>query len=118
MKTPTFLMSALALWLTETLHGAPAEATLNDCPSGSMCLWSKPNYAGTIKKISTTGAYRSTGLSTVGSYYNNRSKRSWLHATPDGSGTYTCLDPGRRSANVSGWQSSAKAVYLATITDC
>lgn len=118
MKTPTFLMSALALSLTATVHVAPAQAAPSDCPSGSMCLWSKPNYAGTLKKISATGAYRSTGLSAVGSYYNNRSKRTWLHATSDGSGTYACLDPGRRSSTLSGWQSGAKAVYLATITEC
>lgn len=121
MKTSRFITSAATIIAVTGINlavSAPAEAAATTCASGYMCLWSKPNYRGTIKKISATNAYKSIGLETVGSYHNNRSKRTWLHATSNGSGTYTCVKPGARAAALSGWQTSAKAVYLATITDC
>jgi hypothetical protein len=67
--------------------------------------------------------YRSTGYSTIAltatrSYYNNRTKRTWLHEAPDGSARYTCLGPGEKSGSTSGWQAAAKAVYLTTVTSC
>lgn len=83
-----------------------------------MCVWSQTGYSGTMKKISATGSYKSIGLATVESYYNNRSKRTWLHEKVDGSGDYVCLNPGARASSLSGWQDNAKAVYLATITNC
>lgn len=121
MKTSRFITSAATIIAVTGINlavSAPAEAALSQCPSGYMCLWTGPNYDGTIKKVSATGSYKSIGFKTVGSYYNNRSKRTWLHATSDGSGTYGCLQPGARAVALSGWQSKAKAVYLATVTDC
>ena len=95
-----------------------ASAAYTDCPSGNICLWSAPQYGGTRKEFSATNAYKSIGLPQVGSYYNNRSKRTWLHQKVDGSGSYVCLNPGAKSGSTSGWQQTAKAVYLATITSC
>ncbi|VXB03751.1 peptidase inhibitor family I36 protein [Aeromicrobium sp. 9AM] len=121
MKTPRILTSATiltAVAAANLLSAGPADAAIGDCPSGYMCLWSQPNYSGTIKKINATGSYKAIGLSTVESYYNHRSKRTWLHSTTDGSGSYVCLDPGDRASSLSGWQDNAKAVYLATITNC
>lgn len=122
MKTSRFLTSAAALIAVTGINLAAtapaAEAALSQCPSSYMCLWSKPNYRGDIKTIAAVGGYKPTVLKVVGSYYNNRSKRTWLHATSNGSGTFTCLEPGARDATLSGWQSTAKAVYLATITAC
>ncbi|MCW2829599.1 MAG: hypothetical protein JWP31_291 [Aeromicrobium sp.] len=121
MKTPTVLTSALVtLAASVTVYGlqAPANAALSDCPSGYICLWTGSQYTGSMRKVSTTGSYQSIGLASVNSYYNHRSRRTWLHATTDGSGTYSCLAPGARSGNVSGWQESAKAVYLSTVTNC
>lgn len=121
MKTPrllsyvgTFLM---ALVLSIAPEGA-ANAAYSDCPSGYMCLWSQPDYSGPMKKISSTNQYVSIGLSTVESYYNNRTKRTWLHSTTDGSGNYVCLSPGARSGSLSGWHDNAKSVWLATVTNC
>ena len=121
MKTPAFLKSAGVLGavvVASFWSAGPADAALGDCPSGYMCLWSQPNYSGTIKKISATGSYKAIGLTTVESYYNHRSKRTWLHESSTGSGSYICLDPGARASSLSGWQDNAKAVYLATVTDC
>lgn len=121
MKTSRILRSASVFGATAAFVIAPissAEAAASDCPSGYVCLWSSTNYSGTMKKISTTGAYKSIGLTTVESYYNNRTKRTWLHEKADGSGQYVCLDPGARASSLSGWEDNAKAVYLATITNC
>lgn len=121
MKTTTLLKSAAALTMAaiiNTLSATPAQAALSDCPSGYICLWSKPNYTGTLQKISTTGAYKSIGLSIVESIYNNRSKRTWLHAAADGSGSYQCLEPAARFSNLTGWHNQAKAVYLTTVAEC
>jgi hypothetical protein len=121
MKTPKFLKSAFVLLITSAttfgLQGS-AQAAKGDCPSGYICLWSGSQYGGTMKKFASTGTYHSIGLSFVNSYYNNRTKRTWLHSASDGSGTYVCLSPGAQSGSVSGWQESAKAVYLATVTNC
>jgi hypothetical protein len=121
MKTSQILRSALVLVATGATvltSLTSANAAAGDCPSGYMCLWSQPSYSGAMKKISTTGSYKSIGLTTVESYYNNRSKRRWLHEALDGSGQYVCLDPGARASSLSGWQDNAKAVYLAMITNC
>lgn len=121
MKTPRVHASISLLLLAsgvQLVASAPASAVASDCPSGYMCWWSGTNYSGTMKKTSTTGAYQLTGLSTVESYYNRRTKRTWLHEASNGSGSYVCLDPGARDGNLSGWQDNAKAVYLATITAC
>jgi hypothetical protein len=121
MNTPrkwTVLATTTAGTLFALAAVAPAEAALSDCPSGSVCLWSGTKYRGTMKAISTAGSYRSIGLPSVNSYYNNRAKRTWLHQSSDGSGSYTCLNPDARSSDLSGWQETAKAVYLATVTDC
>lgn len=121
MKTSSILRSISVVATTAAFVVAPvssADAAASDCPSGYMCLWSQPSYSGTMKKISTTGSYKSIGLATVESYYNNRSKRTWLHEKIDGSGDDVCLNPGARDGSLSGWQDNAKAVYLATITNC
>jgi hypothetical protein len=121
MKTPKSLASALTMILTAAavaIPQAPASADRADCPSGHMCLWSGRQYRGTMKAISATESYRTIGLQTVESYYNNRTKRTWLHSTTDGSGIYACLSPGARSGDLTGWQETAKAVYLASISSC
>lgn len=121
MKTPRLLKGASLASVTLSfafLTTSPANASINDCPSGYMCLWSQPNYSGTMKKVSAINSYKAIGLPAVESYYNHRSKRTWLHEAADGSGSYICLDPGDRASSLSGWQDNAKAVYLANITSC
>lgn len=117
-----FTSTALVLAATTAgfvLPDGSASAESSDCPSGYMCLWSGASYTGSIVKISTTGSYRPIGLSSVESYYNHRTKRTWLHEKADGSGSYTCLDPGEKKASgLSGWMDNPKAVWLATITNC
>lgn len=95
-----------------------ATAASSDCPSGYMCVWSSSAYSGTLKKFSASSTYLSIGLASVGSYYNHRSKRSYLHESVTGSARSKCVNPGVKSASASGWQTGAKAVYLSTTTNC
>ena len=97
---------------------SPTPSASTDCPSGYFCAWNGVGYTGTIRKTATVDAYVQLNLSQVESYYNNRSKRTWIHATSDGSGTYECIAAGVKSSNVSGWKTSAKAVWLSTTTAC
>jgi hypothetical protein len=103
-----------------TAASAISESTqvLSDCPSGYMCVWSGSNYSGTMWKTNTTSTYKAIGPSSIDSYYNNRSKRSYLHELANGSGVYTCLSAGAKSSNLSGWTTTAEAVYLSTSTLC
>ena len=91
---------------------------LSECPSGYFCVWSDTNYSGNMQRISATNSYRSISLVSTRSYYNHRSQRTWLHEESDGSGSYVCLNPGASKASTSGWQASADAAYLATVTNC
>jgi hypothetical protein len=118
------VLSTTIVAAAASISSLPATATemspavLSDCPSGSFCVWTGTGFSGTMQKISATNSYRSITLSSTKSFYNHRSQRSWLHATPDGSGASTCVEPGASRASTSGWQATAESVYLATITDC
>lgn len=121
MKPPTIARLAAVLLgasLTVGINTTPAHASLGQCTSGYMCVWSGASYTGTFKRFSSTGSYQSIGLTTVRSYYNYRSRRTYLHEKADGSGSYSCLNPGAKAATLSGWKLSAKAVYLSTSTSC
>lgn len=96
----------------------PAAAARSDCPSGYFCVWTGTNYSGTIQRINVTNSYRAINLNATRSYYNNRSQRTWLHSSATGGGSTQCINPGRSSGSTSGWQASAKAAYLATVTSC
>jgi hypothetical protein len=91
---------------------------LSDCPSGYFCVWSGTNFTGTIQRFAATNAYKPISLSATRSYYNHRSQRTWLHEVPDGGGSNVCIDPGVSRTSTAGWQTTAEAVYLATITKC
>jgi len=121
MKPPAIARLAAVLLsasLTVGVNAAPAHASLSQCTSGYMCVWSGASYTGTFKRFSSTGSYQSIGLTTVGSYYNYRSRRTYLHEKTDGSGYYSCLNPGAKAAALTGWKTHAKAVYLSTTTYC
>lgn len=119
VRIARILVPALvAVGLTFT-SSPPAEAALSDCPSGNLCLWSGTNYTGTLKKIPTSGAYSSTTLPTIRSYYNKRSYRSLLFSGASGTGSSLCIPSNTASPNLSGWATSAKSAYLsATVTFC
>lgn len=91
---------------------------LSECPSGNFCVWAGTNFSGAMQRISTTNAYREISLAATKSYYNNRTKRTWLHDSPDGSGSTVCIGPGAQKVITTGWQTTAEAAYLATITNC
>lgn len=117
IKSTSILLAAVASVFA--IPAPAANAAIGDCPSGSMCLWSNTNYSGTIVKISATNSYRSIPMANVRSYYNNRSQRTWLHQSADGSGDYVCLNPGaKKSSGLTGWMDNPKAVWLATVTNC
>jgi hypothetical protein len=105
-------------------HPMPSQAAVvtpaaqSSCPSGNFCVWSGTNFTGQIQKISTSNSYKAISLSSVNSHYNNRTKRTWLHEDLDGGGSTTCIKPGVAKLSTSGWQTTADAAYLATITTC
>ena len=108
----------LGAFLTVSGVSTPANAAIDDCPSGYMCIWTGAGYANNPAfKTASTGSYKAVNVK-VGSFYNNRTKRTYLHEKADGSGTYVCLAAGSHSTSVSGWKSTAKAVYLSTIATC
>lgn len=123
MKEPRkFALLSLFVFASTAIAAIPtssANAAVGDCPSGYMCLWSKANYTGTFVKISASESYRPISLTTVESYYNRRTKRTWLHEKADGSGDHVCLAPGQKKASgLSGWMDNPKAVWLATPVNC
>lgn len=121
MKPPAIARLVAVLLGASAIVGisaTPASASLGQCTSGYMCVWSSANYTGTFKRFSSTGSYQSIGLATVGSYYNYRSRRTYLHEKSDGSGYYSCLSAGAKAASLSGWKAQAKAAYLSTTTSC
>ncbi|MFI5430224.1 peptidase inhibitor family I36 protein [Aeromicrobium sp. UC242_57] len=113
------IIGAASVAQTNASHGLVVTPTaLSECASGYLCVWSGANYSGSIQRISTTNSYRPISLTATKSYYNNRAKRTWLHEKQDGSGSTVCIKPGAKKATTTGWQTTSKAVYLATITDC
>lgn len=123
-KIQSVLLTTTALALSALAFGTAAEAdpmspeSLSQCPTGYMCIWSGTNYTGTIQKFSTAGKYSPILLSASNSLYNHRSKRTYFHEESNGSGIYTCLDPGKKKASLSGWSVHAEAVWLSTTTGC
>ena len=101
-----------------TLVASPAAAAKSACPSGAFCVWKEASYAGTIQVITKADDYTKITLTSTKSYYNNRTKRTWYHATTDGSGSHVCLAAGASGNSPSGWQSAAKAAYPSTVTSC
>jgi hypothetical protein len=95
-----------------------AAAASTDCASGYMCLWGSAAYSGTMKSFSTSGTLLTIGLSSVGSYYNHRTKRVWIQENADGSGNKLCVNPGVKVSLTAGWVTRAKTVYLSTIGYC
>lgn len=122
MHTPRTAAFALLILIATTAAAfAPAQAderASTDCPSGYFCAWSGAGYTGPLRKVSTPDTYHQLNLASVKSYYNRYSKRAWLHATSDGSGTYACISSGAKNSNVTGWQAAARSVWLSTTTNC
>jgi hypothetical protein len=98
--------------------GASPSAALSQCDAGYLCIWSGTNYTGSFQRFSATGSYRPISLYTVNSIYNRRSSRAFLHQDGDGSGYYTCFNPGQRNADLVGWRESSQAVWLSTVRNC
>ena len=118
------LAAATLLATAAVIHPLAAEAApqaptaLSECPSGSFCVWTRAGFAGQMQKITATNTYRTITLTTTASYYNNRTKRTWLHEEADGSGASVCIGPGASKHSTSGWQRAANGAYLATIASC
>lgn len=88
--------------------------SLSSCGSGNFCIWSQPNYTGSLWQYTTAGSRYSLPSSSFASYWNNRSRTSELSSTYSGvAGSYRCLPPGAKDGNLSGWAVNAHSVYLA-----
>lgn len=92
-------LSAVLLFVTTPLVvGAPAaSAAVEDCPDGSVCVWTEPEYSGQmaatdqptaacVRGVSRSGLNRSTDLNVV------------LWTGPDCSGDSFLLKPGQQSS--------------------
>jgi len=110
--------TALAIQPSTSHAATVTPLALSECPSGYFCVWSGTNFSGSVQKISSTNSYRPISLTATRSYYNHRTQRTWLHEVPDGSGSTLCINPGATKASTTGWQTTAEAAYLATITNC
>lgn len=93
--------------------------TLSQCPSGNFCVWSGPGYEGTLKRFTNQSQYTSIGLNSVGSFYNNRSKRVYVYGNSSGTPS-ACYGAGVKKFDTSSsnWLSKAKGTYLSTATSC
>jgi hypothetical protein len=118
--TTTSLIALLAFAgsLASANGDQASTASLSQCPSGYMCVWTGASYSGTMQKFSGSGAYRSINFTTINSAYNRRADRTFIHEQSDGSGVYACYGPGQRNPNLSGWAENAEAIYLSTVTYC
>lgn len=115
----TFLAALILATTTVAIGPAPSYAAKSDCPSNRFCVWTEADYSGQMQSFSATNSYLNITISTVRSYYNRRSYRSWLHEESNGSGSYSCIGPGSAASSVStAWKRAAEAVYLATVTAC
>lgn len=88
----------------------------SQCAAGYLCVWSQPNYLGTIERFSAQSQYTSITIR-VQSFYNNRSKRVYLYGDPSGSPS-ACYAAGTKRATTSSWVPSADGTYLSTATSC
>lgn len=110
--------SIVALSIPTTASAVLLPQSASACPSGAMCVWTGTSYTGTIWKTTSTSAYIAIGPGTIRSYFNNRSKRTYLHEQRYGGGIFACLRAGAKSASLSGWTIHAEAVYLSAYTLC
>ncbi len=119
-RRPLTVILAVVLAGGLTVAVAPAaEAAKSDCPSNRLCVWDGASYTGRMQSIGATNSYQAINLSTVRSFYNRRSDRTWLHQDLDGGGYKLCLDPSDANSNVSvTWQRNAEGAYLSTTTYC
>lgn len=88
----------------------------SQCGAGYLCVWSQPNYLGTIQRFSTQSQYTSINIR-VQSFYNNRSKRVYIYGDPGGSPS-ACYAAGTKRSSTSSWVPSAEGTYLSTATSC
>lgn len=110
-------MSAIAIVTTLASITDSASAASGDCASGYACVWASAGYVGNRKGYQSAG-YNTIPLSTIGSYYNHRSKRVYLHEAADGSERHLCVNPGTKVSPTSGWLIHAEAVYVSSTTNC
>lgn len=91
--------------------------SLSQCGSGYFCVWSQTSYQGTIQRFSTQSQYMSISLSSVRSFYNNRSKRVYIYGDPSGSPS-ACYGAQAKKASTTSWLTLAEGTYLSTATSC
>lgn len=108
---------AAALLEPEAASGGISVFSVSQCSAGYFCVWSLPNYVGTIQRFSSQSQYTSISLSKVGSFYNNRSKRVYVYGDPSGSPS-ACYGAQAKRTGYTGWLLYAEGTYLSTATSC
>lgn len=84
-------------------------ASINDCPSGWMCLWTGHNFTGRMLQYHDTGRWQNLPAQAF-SYYDNRGDDAAVAPGSGGSGGKTCVDGHSRNSYA---HSGVKSVYLA-----
>ncbi|MFI0816021.1 peptidase inhibitor family I36 protein [Streptomyces sp. NPDC021098] len=86
-----------------------APTSINDCPSGAMCLWTGKNFSGRMLQYRDTGYWQNLPAQAL-SYYDNRGDDAAVAPGSGGSGGKTCVDGKSRNSYA---HSGVKSVYLA-----
>ncbi len=89
----------------------------SQCLSGNFCVWSGAGYTGNFKRFSTQSQYLSMGWNSIGSFYNNRSKRVFIYGDSSGSPS-ACYGAQAKRSTVSGFLVEPSGVYLSTAASC
>jgi hypothetical protein len=105
----TALGAALLLAPTAAAQSGPTTMSINDCPSGAMCLWTGANFSGRMLQYYDTGRWQNLPAQAF-SYYDNRGDDAAVAPGSGGSGGKTCVDGHSRNSYA---QSGVKSVYLA-----
>jgi hypothetical protein len=109
------LIAAAGLFVVESPASAGSRFT---CPSGSFCVWTRPDYGGSRYVLNDVGDYNRIYADPIRSAYNRRGDRTYLNQGTGSSSTYSCFGPGDYDRFLSGWQIHANSAYLSTVTNC
>ncbi|WP_067664013.1 peptidase inhibitor family I36 protein [Nocardia miyunensis] len=87
----------------------PAHTSINDCPSGYMCLWTGHDFTGRMMQYQDTGRWQDLPAQAF-SYFDNRGDDAAVSPVSNHTSGKICVDGGSRNTYD---HNGVKAVYLA-----
>jgi hypothetical protein len=99
----------LGLLVAPSAAAQSTPQSINDCPSGAMCLWTGANFQGRMLQYYDTGRWQNLPAQAF-SYYDNRGDDAAVAPGSGGSGGKACVDGHSRNSYA---HSGVKSVYLA-----